>query len=80
MFGPTLRQLKAFARKPVLITETGVPPGPRQAARITRLFARAHAAGLAGLIWFDINAKDRWRIDADPAALAAFRRAILQTG
>jgi mannan endo-1,4-beta-mannosidase len=75
VFGPTLRQLRAFARKTVLITETGVPPGSRQAARITRLFAAAHAAGLAGLIWFDASAKQRWQIDNDPSALAAYRRA-----
>jgi hypothetical protein len=75
VFGPTLTQFTAFARQLVLITETAVPPGPRQAARITRLFAAAHAAGLAGLIWFDANARQRWRIDGDPSALAAYRRA-----
>jgi mannan endo-1,4-beta-mannosidase len=75
VFGPTLRQLRTFARKPVLITETGVPPGPPQAARNTRLCAASHAAGLAGLVWFDANAKQRWRIDDDPSALAVFRRA-----
>ena len=75
VFGPILTQFRAFARKLVLITETGVPPGPRQAARITRLFAATYAAGLAGLIWFDASARQRWRIDGDPSALAAFRRA-----
>jgi mannan endo-1,4-beta-mannosidase len=75
VFGPTLTQFRAFACQLVLITETGVPPGPRQAARITRLFAAAHAAGLAGLIWFDANARQRWWIDGDPSALAAYRRA-----
>jgi mannan endo-1,4-beta-mannosidase len=75
VFGPTLRQVRAFARKPVLITKTGGPPGPRQAARITRLFVPAHAAGLAGLIWFDANTRQRWRTDGDPSALAAYRHA-----
>jgi hypothetical protein len=59
VFGPILTQFRAFARKLVLITETGVPPGPRQAARITRLFAATYAAGLAGLIWFDASARQR---------------------
>jgi hypothetical protein len=75
VLGPTLTQVRSFARKLVLITETGMPPGPRQAARITRLFPAAHAAGLGGLIWFDANARQRWWIDGDPSALAAYRRA-----
>jgi Glycosyl hydrolase family 26 len=81
VFGPTLGQVRAFTGKPVFIVETGAVASPERASQITGLFAGARKAGVIGLIWFDYDknsatgAPHNWRIDNDPAALAAFRDA-----
>ena len=79
VFGTTIVQVRGFTRKPILISETAVGPvvGP---AKVADLFAGARAAGVAGLVWFDqaqhqgIYHQD-WRLEDNPAILAAFRRA-----
>lgn len=76
VFGATFVSVRRFTNKPILIAETAVPRGPSQAAQIAGLFAGAEATpGLLGFVWFDLNAEEDWRIDNDPAGLAAFRRA-----
>ncbi len=59
----------------VAIAETGAYPGHRMARRIRNLFAGAKAAGLAGVVYFDISRQQDWRLEDDPAALAAFGKA-----
>ena len=78
VFGADLRQLRAFSNRPVLITETGVAPGSRRPAQIEDVFrGAARTPGIIGLVWFDYDKGPGhdWRIDNDPAAVTAFRRA-----
>jgi NADPH-dependent 2,4-dienoyl-CoA reductase/sulfur reductase-like enzyme len=51
-------------------------PAAGKAAKIPVLFAGAYAAGMAGLVWFDLPGNRDWRLDEDQAALAAFRAAV----
>jgi hypothetical protein len=81
LFAPTMKTVAAFAaRKPVLITETGVAESPRKEAQVRDLFKGAAGAGVIGLVWYD-QRKDwpgssqmmDWRIDTSIGARAAFR-------
>ncbi len=78
VFGNTLSQIRALTQKPVLISETAVAPAAGKAAKIPGLFAGASAAGVAGLVWFDLQGNRDWRLDEYQAALAAFRAAVAQ--
>ncbi len=76
VFGPTIRQIRAFTLDRILISEAGVRPGPRQPAQITNLLdSAARLPGIAGVVWFDATARYDWRLDHDPRGAAAFRRA-----
>ncbi len=79
VFGTTIAQVRGFTQKPILISETAVGPvaGP---AKVADLFRGAREAGLAGVVWFDKAQHDGiyhqdWRLEDNPAILAAFRRA-----
>jgi beta-mannanase len=79
VFGTTVSQVRTFTSDPVFISETAVGPiaGP---SKITDLFAGVRADDLLGLLWFDEAQHDGlyhqdWRLEDDPAALAAFRGA-----
>jgi Glycosyl hydrolase family 26 len=80
VFGDTIKQVRSFTGKPVLLSETAVGPEAGQAAKIPGLFAGLRQYKTLGLVWFDI-AQDAgiyhqdWRIENSPAAEAAFRRA-----
>jgi hypothetical protein len=76
VFGNTLSQIRALTRKPVLISETAVAPAAGKAAKIPGLFAGAYAAGIVGLVWFDLHGNRDWQLEDDQAALAAFRAAV----
>jgi len=82
VFSRTIGQVRAFTGAPVFIVETGVDPSASRASQIGGLFAGARAAGVIGVIWFDYDKPSAsgtlhdWRIDDDPAALAAFRAAV----
>ena len=83
VFGPIIAAARKFSSKPVLISETAIGPdsGPRRESQIQGLFAGVKADHLLGFIWFDqtqnggIYHQD-WRLEDDPAALAAFRTAV----
>ena len=75
LFGHTISVIRQFTRDPVLITETAVAPAAGRAAKIPGLFAGAWSAGVLGVVWFDASGYRDWRIDNDPAALAAFGKA-----
>jgi len=77
VFGPTLREIRAFTHKPVLVAETAAAPGPFQVTQIHGLFRgiRAHR-WLIGAVWFDISRREQWRLDNQPAAIAAFRAGV----
>jgi hypothetical protein len=73
--------LRSFTRDPVLITETGVGPGPAQRRQIANLFAGvARTKGMLGFVWFDVNALEHWNIDGNRVAIAAFRRGMARYG
>ncbi|WP_333777921.1 glycoside hydrolase family 26 protein [Streptomyces sp. IBSBF 3136] len=80
LFTPSLRQIAAFSRKPVLIAETGVAESGQKEAHIRDLLRGAAEAGVIGLVWYD-QRKDwpgskqlmDWRISTSMGALAAFK-------
>ncbi len=55
VFGQTIAQVRAFTRKPVLLSETAVGPQAGQAAKIGNLFAGMRQYQTLGLVWFDIS-------------------------
>jgi hypothetical protein len=78
VFGKTIGQVRAFAGKPVLLSETAVGPEAGQALKIPGLFAGMRRYGTLGLVWFDVAQNDGlyhqdWRIEGSAAAEAAFR-------
>jgi Glycosyl hydrolase family 26 len=73
LFGPTIKAVRALTLDPVLISETGAAPRAGQPAKIADLFAGIRAYGLLGLVWFNANGIQDFRISG-PAAYAAFRR------
>lgn len=82
VFGQALAAVRRFTRDPVLISETAAGPGiGDQAAGISNLFAGIVRWKLLGLVWFDkrqvggVHHQD-WRLEGNPAALAAFRRGL----
>jgi mannan endo-1,4-beta-mannosidase len=73
LFGPTIKAVRALARDPVLIAETGVPPAADKPAKITNLFDGVRAYGLVGFVWFNAIGIEDWRLEGQ-AATSAFRR------
>jgi mannan endo-1,4-beta-mannosidase len=87
VFGPTMRQLAKLTGKPVLITETGASPPAGRPRAIADLLRGVEAdPDVLGFTWFDYDKPSAhgpdhdWRIDDDPAALAAFRAAVRRYG
>jgi mannan endo-1,4-beta-mannosidase len=81
IFGQTLTEVRTFTGKPVLLSETAVGPRAGQAVKIPDLFTAMRQYGTLGLVWFDIAQQgglyhQDWHIADNPAAAAAFRRAV----
>lgn len=81
VIGTTVRRIRRFTRKPVLLSEVGIGERAGQAAKIPGLFAGIRRDHLLGLIWFDVNQHQGlyhqdWRLDDHPAAVAAFRAGV----
>jgi beta-mannanase len=79
VFGRTIAEVRAFTRKPVLLSETAVGPRAGQFAKIQDLFRGMHQYQTIGLVWFDIAQHDGlyhqdWRIEHSPPAEAALRK------
>jgi Glycosyl hydrolase family 26 len=80
-FGPAIAAVRKLSAVPVLIAETSVVPGKDAAAQVTGLLDGIRTYGLLGLVWFDTDKAGYrhtadthdWRLQDDPAALAAFR-------
>ncbi len=78
VFGQTIDQVRAFTRKPVLLSETAVGPKAGQIVKIGDLFRGMRQYKVLGLVWFNkaqhhgIRHQD-WRLEDNPAAEAAFR-------
>ena len=74
IFKSTFAELKAFTRKPIVITETGATDADGQKARwIRQMFAQLpHHTQVIGLIWFETVKEADWRVANSQAAAAAF--------
>jgi mannan endo-1,4-beta-mannosidase len=80
VFGTIIGQARKFTTRPVLISETAVGP-ESGASKIPGMFAGVKDDHLLGFIWFDEPQHDGlfhqdWRIQDNPAILAAFRTAV----
>lgn len=87
IFGSTISAVRSLTSDPVLIAETAAGPdsGQQREAQVRGLFAGIKADGLLGFVWFDQAQDDGpyhqdWRLEDDPAALAAFRAAAREYG
>jgi mannan endo-1,4-beta-mannosidase len=74
-FKSTLKAVRKFTHKKVLIAETAVGPGPHRARQIRNLFAgmRRHKTML-GFIWFDIDRRRNWNLETSKSGVRAFRK------
>jgi hypothetical protein len=86
IFGATVKGIRAFTWKPILLSEVGAGPATgRQAKDVTALFAGIRRQHLLGLVWFDaaqnagLHHQD-WRLEDSPAGLRAFRAAMRRYG
>jgi mannan endo-1,4-beta-mannosidase len=74
LFGPTLKQVRGFANKPVLIVETGSEAGSMRARAVNDLFTTVgRRKDIIGFVYFNTRGSKNWIIDQDPQALAVFR-------
>src|SRR5215472_4167479 len=76
VFAHQLSNIRGVTNRPVYIAETGVAGGPSQSWQITGLFAALRQYHLMGLVWFDLNRKQPWRLEGRPAAIDAYRKAV----
>ena len=70
VFGPTIRQVRKFTDKPILLSETAVGPSADPLGNITNLFSGLAQYKTLGLVWFDFP-KDH---GVRPAGLADRRQ------
>ena len=81
VIGNTVRNIRKFSRKPILLSEIGIGPRAGQTAKIPGLFAGMRRDHLLGLLYFDVNQHQGvyhqdWQLDDHPAAVAAFRAGV----
>ncbi|MFI6131566.1 glycoside hydrolase family 26 protein [Micromonospora sp. NPDC051141] len=78
IFGPTVAEIRAMTRKPLVVTETAAAESSGHKARwIRETFASLpRYPNLIGLIWFEVDKEQDWRIAGSPAAAAAFAEAV----
>lgn len=80
VFGKTIDQIRKFSDAPVLLSEVAVGVTSDRESQIASLFSGIRVDRIVGIIWFD-KAQDAgvyhqdWRLENDPAALAAFKKA-----
>lgn len=76
IFAQQLRNIRSVTNKPVYLAETGVAGGYEQGRQIAQLFASLKGYRISGLVWFDLNRKQPWRLEGRPAGIAAYRQAV----
>jgi mannan endo-1,4-beta-mannosidase len=76
VFATQLSDIRHVTSKPVYLAETGVAGGQDQSWQIADLFAALRKHHLTGLVWFDLNGREPWRLEGRPAGLAAYRQAV----
>ena len=77
IFGPTVAEIRAMTGKPLVVTETAAAENSGHKARWIRetFAALPRYPNLIGLIWFEVDKEQDWRIAGSPAA-AAFAEAV----
>ena len=72
VFGSTISQVKAFTKKPILLSETGVSPKiNNRFAAIEDIFNNVQSQNLLGVVWFDEKQspqgpyRQNWRLEGD---------------
>lgn len=74
VFGPTMRQVRTFTRKPFLVLETAAEPGARRRSDVENLFSGVSARDdVLGFVWFNYHKRADWRLQAGPLALKEFK-------
>ncbi len=81
VFGKTIDQVRAFTRKPVLLSETAVGPRAGQFVKIQDLFRGMATYRTLGLVWFDKVQSggayhQDWRIEDSQTAEDSFRLGV----
>jgi mannan endo-1,4-beta-mannosidase len=85
IFRPTMRAIRKFSHKPVLISETAAGPGAGQAAKVPNLMAGMRKSKVLGFVWFDeyqdigIHHQD-WRIGHNKRTVKALRVGLRNYG
>jgi mannan endo-1,4-beta-mannosidase len=75
LYGPTMRQVEGFTKKPFFISETASQEGQRRKADVDDLFTGvATHSNVLGFVWFDISKRADWRIEVSPIALSEFKQ------
>ena len=74
LFGPGVAELSALSRRPISISEVGCPErAGSKAAWIADMWQTlAQWPRVRGLVWFDYDKEQDWRLTSSPAAVAAF--------
>ncbi|MFR9780012.1 glycoside hydrolase family 26 protein [Micromonospora sp. MS34] len=78
IFKRTVTEIRAFSRKPLVITETAASEASeRKAEWISQTFRMLpDYPDIIGLIWFEVNKERDWRIVSSAAASKAFAEAV----
>ncbi|MGW7581222.1 glycoside hydrolase family 26 protein [Kitasatospora sp. NPDC054768] len=78
IFQPTIEQIRAFTKKPVVITETGATDTSGLKAQwITEMFAQLpQHPDIIGVIWYESRKEVDWRVAASGAASEAFAAGV----
>lgn len=74
IFTTTLKELKTFTRKPIVVSETGATNSTGQQTRwITQMFSQLpQHPEIIGVIWFESDKELDWRIAGSSTSAAAF--------
>ncbi|MGW0504575.1 glycoside hydrolase family 26 protein [Micromonospora sp. NPDC003241] len=78
IFAETIKEIRTFTGKPLVITETAASDMVgRKAEWITETFrSLPRHADIIGLIWFEVNKERDWRIVSSPAVTKAFAEGV----
>ncbi|MFC4149503.1 glycoside hydrolase family 26 protein [Micromonospora mangrovi] len=78
IFDETLKEIRTFTHKPLVITETGASDGKGRKAEWIRETFRAlpRHRDIIGLIWFEVDKELDWRIVSSPTVADSFARGV----
>jgi hypothetical protein len=83
---PTIKLVRKFAHRPVIIGETGIAPSQHRSAQVVNLFRGARSNHIAAVIYFDVDQKStsrydqNWSLDGSRSSLLAFFRGAKNYG